>query len=797
MLRHAWRSLTHRPGTTAVAVLCIGLGIGVNTVLFGAIDALLFRPPAGVSDADALVRLRVGQEGAAPAFGAGPSLSFPVFAGARERLSELAEVAAYAPRGLSLGAGADAMPFAGVISSANYFRVLGVRPAAGRFFDVPADDEPGALPVAVLGYATWQRQFGGAPDMIGRSIELNGIQTTIIGVAPRGFVGIDLGEPDVWLPLGVAALDAFGGERQRSDRVFWLQMIARRHPGVSHAALSAAAAGDHAPSYDAPVTPLHATPLRPMFFAEQRGQNPVPAWALGISIAVLLLACATVANLLLARGIAREREIAVQLALGATRRRIALQLLLENGIVAFAAAAAAVLMAWWSSGLLQLLPVPPLHGLIGVRTALFALAAAGAAILLFGVAPALWTARGNIEAVLRRGSRGPRQVRAQQTLTAIQIALSFVLLAGAGLFAASYRNALRIDPGFDLPRLLTVSFDFPGVPAEAADWMRTAAGRVGALEGVQGATTARAVPFYFHSRGSFDIADGRDDDAQPRSVFVNAVGADYFRTFGIGIVEGRPLGEDDRAGAPPVAVVSRRLAREFWREGSPVGACISLRVPFGDACVRIVGVAADVHFQDMRGEPTQLLYLAADQDPRGGGATTLFVRTHGDPVAMVERVRAEVQRVNARMPFARVLPLEARARPQRMQYEVAATLFGVFAALATVIAGIGLYMVIAFIVAQQRRELGVRRALGADTRAVMGTVLARGMRIVFAGTAAGAAGAVILGRIVASQLYGVGAADPLTFVGSAALLVLVALLACCLPALAAARVEPLVVLRED
>jgi putative ABC transport system permease protein len=799
-LKYAWRALSRHWIATSTAVVCLAVGIGANTALFGVLDALLFRPPSGVAAPGELTRLKVGAaESGGGGWAAGSSATYPAYEDARNRLAEVATVAAYAPRTLTLGAGERAQPLESVIASGNYFTVLGVQPHRGRFF---GDEEAvhGALPTAVLSHAAWRRHFDGDPGAVGRSIELNGTQVTVIGVAPPGFVGVDLGQPDVWLPLGAVGLEALGGDRQFTDRVYWLQMLARRHAGVPQARLDDVAAGAAWDIYSGPApVALRTEPLRAMFFAEQRGANPVPPWAIGITAAVLLLACATVANLLLAQGALREREIAIRLALGAPRSRIARQLLLENLLIAVAAAAGATVLAMWSNGLLRALPIPVIPRLVDLRVTGFAFLVAIGATLLFGVAPALRAARGDLDGVLRRGSRGSGgPSKLQHGLMVTQIALSFTLLIGAGLFIASFRNAQQIDVGFDMDRVLTAAVPLGAAsPADRQLFVERSLERVRRLPGVEAASAGGIIPFYFYSRGSFQITDGRSDDEQPQSLLVNPVADEYFRALGISAAAGRLLDDRDRAGAPPVAVVSAALARRYWPDGTAVGSCILLRVPHGDSCVRVVGIAGDVRFSELRGAPDEVLYLAAAQDPRDVGPATLFIRTQDAPAEMAAAVRQSIQSLDAGSPYVHVQALDAWARPQRLEWEVAARLFSAFGALATLLAAVGLYMVVAFIVTQRTREIGIRMAIGAPRGAVLRLVLGRGVRLTFAGIAVGTFCSLILGRLLASRLYGVSPADAGTFAAVTALLTLVALAASGAPASAAARVEPMRVLREE
>lgn len=804
-VRQALRSLRHRPFAVLTAVVCLGLALGANTVLFGVVDALLLRPPAGVASPGEVMRVRVGAAAGPGVLGAGPSMTYPQARSAAELLDAVAAAGVYAPRTLSLGSGAGAVPVEAVIADAGYFTVLGIRPHRGRLFVAGEDDAAGATPVAVLSHETWRRRFAGDDGVAGRVIELNGVPVTVVGVAPPRFAGVDPGAPELWLNTGAVVREEFGGPRQHGEWVYWLQMLARRRAGVPDGAVADVLEGRGRDPYSAaPFLPLHALPLRAMFFAEQAGRNPVPVWALGIALVVLLLACATVANLLLAQGAVREGEIAVRLALGAPRRRILRQLLLENLLIAAAAAAAALLLAAWSSRLVRLLPIPTIPQLIDARAAAFAFVIALLTTLLFGVMPAVWTARGDLDAVLRRGgARGGSVVRLQNGLMAVQIAISFVLLVSAGLFVASFRNASAIETGFDLDRIAEVTLPLAGIVQSddhARRFTADVAERISATPGIEGAARGSIVPFYMFSRGGFTIPDGRSDEDQPRSELIDVVSTDYFRTLGIRLAEGRGFTSADARGEP-VAVISRAMARHYWREGSALDACIRLTGRHSDACVRVVGITDDVKYRDLSGEPTRVLFLLDAQDPGGGPpprTARLFVRVAGEePMRSAAAIRNAIHSVDDALPFVRVRPLSERVRPARIPWEVGAMLFTAFGALATLLAAAGLCMVVAFAVRQRTRELGIRSALGASPRTMLRLVLGHGMRVSSAGLLAGAFIASIVTRVLASYLYGVTPTDPLAWLAAAALILAVALAACLAPARSAAKVDPLTVLRSE
>lgn len=790
-LAHAVRALLRQRSTAAVAILCLSLGIGANTALFGTLDALLFRSPSGVDASDQLVRVNVGPP--ASARKSAPAVTYPTYLNARERVEPIAGLAAYSPRRVTLDGGERAELLDAVIGTENYFSVLRVRPAAGRFFSA-ADD---GLAVAILSFSAWHRMFGGTRDAIGSVINVNGIPVSVIGVAPRDFVGLDLGDPDVWLPIWLARLDAFGGPRQHSDRVFWLQMFARRTDGQAAGPFALSLGERHGtqpPGQDDGMA-LHAAPLRPLFFAEQAGSTPIPLWSMGITALVLLLACATVANMLLAQGAAREREIAVRLALGAPRSSVVRQLMLEALLIALAAAVCALAIAEWGRRILTVLPIPSISHLVNVRVTAFALLVAVFTTLLFGLLPSLWAARGSLEAALRRTSGGGREGRPQLALMVTQIALSFMLLVGAGLFVASFRQARSADVGFDLDRVLTASFELGTLPAaDAASLLERATPRIRSLPGVEAVGRGRIQPYFFFSRARFTIPDSRPGGEQSTSVLVNAVDPDYFTSLGIGIASGRQLTDQDRANTEPVAVVSQSLAGQYWHGESPIGACI--RLPDSNAtCVRVVGVAQDVRFEQLQGAPSEVLYVAAAQrlaDP----PATLFVRTTTS-ASVAGAVRRSIQELDPTVPFVRVEPLNAWARPQRLPWEVAATLFSLFGALATLLAAVGLYMLVSFVVSQRKRELAIRMAMGATSMDIGWLVIARSLHVTAAGIAIGGLGALLLGRILANRLYGASSYDISSYISAAAVLAMVTLLASWLPARAAGQVEPYRTLREE
>jgi predicted permease len=814
-LKQIWRSVRARPGPSVAATVCLALGIGVNIAIFGLLDALLLRPPVGVSDAESLVRARIGGVSSPLAQSAGPSASYPQYERiARERADLLAGLAAYGRASGTLGAGADAVPVRMEVVTGNFFSVLGVRPRLGRFFDAEEGAPRSGAAVAVLSHRYWVQSLAGDRDVTGRSLDVNGFPLRVIGVAREGFVGADLGGPDVWVPMGLLALPEFGGQNLPAARgMYWLQLVGRLRPDVTLE--RAIAMSDRRldgldpfvplpsvePGAETAWLPVSLKPLRTTFFEDQRGRNPVPLWALAVSGAVLLLACATVANLLLAQAVRRRREIAVRMAIGSSMGRILRAQVTESVLLASAALLLAAVLARASVGLLERLPVPPLGAVATGRSIAVGMAVTLLTPLVFGIAPVLWTARRHVGEVLREaGQPGITAAsRAQHALMAAQMAVGFVLLLVAALFLQSLANVRGIDTGMDLERVLVVSLERPDVlPApSAADLLEASLERIELIPGVEAAGRGAIVPFYVYSRGPITIADGRPEEEQPRSILVNTVDPGYLSALGIGVVVGRSLDERDSGGTPPVAMVSEALARAAWPGRSPVGACLRLRGYFGDGCVEVVGIATDATYRDLTGDPDPVLYLSAAQFPPQERPSRLFVRTSGAGADVAAAVRAELQALDPTVPYVDVQPLDARLRPELLRWEVGAALFTSLGALALLLAAVGLYSVISFGAVSRAAELGVRAALGAGRARLLRMEVWGGLRVTAVGVGAGSLVALAVARAFQAQLHGVGWLDVPTYACVGGLLAAVTVAAGLHPAWKASGADPVSVLRAD
>ena len=795
-------ALARRPGLLATAILSLAFGIGVNVVLYGVVDVILFRAPPGVAEPERVLRIEPGA-GAAPgllASSASASVSYPQFEAARAGTRLFSGIAAYAPINVSEGAGADAERLDAIIASEEYFAVLGVRPFVGRFLSEEDGRGTAGAPVAVIAYGYWERRFGRDPRVLGRTLMLNGAAVTIVGVAPPGFRGVDLGQPDVWLPLWLAGTDAFGSASSFTGRTFWLRLIGRLRPDVSAEQPEALAERIEAPGLPGGELVITARELRTQFGADQRGRNPMPLWLLAVSATAFLIACATVGHLLLASAAERAGEFAVRFAMGARTRDVVRLLVAEAAIVAALGAAVALLAALWSTRLLHVLPLPPIDGFVDGRVVGLAVLAAVAAVALCVLASALWVRRHELADALKGAQRSAsRSGKVQGVLVAVQIAACGALLICGGLYVRSLQKALAIDPGFAVNELLVARLDRPGAlgsAVAAADFFARGAERVRSLPGVRAAARANIVPFYLCTHYGYEARGGEDPDAGGVSGVTAFVDAEYFRAFGIPRRAGRIFDASDRAGSEPVAVLSLAAARELWPDGSALGRCIVPSAgPSAGECVRVVGVVDDVRFQDVSGPSTAVVYRPIAQRPERM-AVSLFIR--GDDVRrLAPLVRRELQALDPAAPAVHVEPLAARLRPQFLEWEVAGKVFGALGGVTALLAALGVYVAVSGMVGRQTRELGVRVALGATAGAIVRLVLGRTARLAAAGVVAGGALAFAATAVLPTPLFGIGRLDPLAYGTAVGALLALALAAALAPAARAARVSPAESLRVE
>jgi len=809
------RILRRSPWFTAVAVLTLGLGIAVNTTVFSWINTVLLHPFPGVGDAGKLALI----ETITPT---GEYLLTNSYTDYRDYCKSLKLVSGVAlGRFTPLSVGADgktARAWAELVS-ANYFDVLEVKPALGRtFLAEEGRDQEGAAPVAVIGYRMWQTRYGGDPKVLGKTIRLNRHSLTIVGVAPRGFHGTLAGVLfDVWVPVTMApAMGTGDGTLHYRATRDETSTIVRLKPGVSieQARAEVAALGRRLAEFypgtnrgvDLTVTPL----WRGHLGAQGMLLQPLRI-LMALSLLLLLLVCANVANLLLARAVSRQREMGVRLALGARRSRLAIQLLIETMLIAAGGAAVGVTLVLWIGPLLTLLaPISDipldLGGDLNGPTLGFTLLVAAIATLLSGMAPALITARSNLNETLKEGGRsgsaGSDSHRLRGLLVVSEMALAMVALIGAGLFYRSFRNASGIAPGFDRNNISVSQFylSYAGYSAqEQWDFCRTLRQRMEAKPGVIGMTYSDVIPMSTASGlGStpmqrMEIQGYAPAPNEQMLVHRATVAPGYFNLLGIRMLEGRDFTERDDEKAPSVIVVNETFARRFFKGAYPVGRKLRYE---GQPAV-VVGLVKDSKYHNPIEGPTPFFYIPFRQWFRPGLNFSVFLKTIGDPSRMTPALRQEALALNQdAAQFSTRLLSEATTRSLFAQ-RVAASFLSVLGGIALLLSAVGLYSVMSYAVIQRTQEVGVRMALGARPRDVLKLVLRQGLRLIVPGLIAGSAIALAAARIVGGMLVNVSPSDPLTFLFAATFLGLIAALATYLPALRATHVDPMVALRNE
>lgn len=799
-VRFGLRGLLKRPGLTVVAILSLGLGIGANATVFTWLNGFVFQPLPAVPGFHRLVEVTTRAPG-----GGDWSLSYLSLRDwrAQSRSLELTGVDMM-QLGLRGDDGEIVRTWAGMVGG-NYFDMLRVRPALGRLLTLRDEEE--RAPVVVLGYSFWQSRFGGDSAVIGRPLVLNGQQLTVVGVAASRFGGTMIGlRWDMFMPVTARALLVGGTSLTDRDWQF-LDGVARLRDGYT---MEQAAAeldgiaksvsqqvGDNGTRNGAKVKPYSEVGAAGFL-------KPVLLSLLGITAVVLLIACANVANLLLARAIGRRREIGIRLALGANRRRLIRQLFTESLVLGLLAGALGVTVAFWGRDLM-LVFVPPAPFPIGLdlkvsgTVLLFTVLLTIGASVAFGLAPAVHASSPELVPTLKDEIGGaPRsRSRLQSFLVVAQVSLSIVSLVCAGLFARSLSAARNADVGFTgAERTLLISTDLQlaGVPDSSR--VSTAAALLDGLRAVPGVEAASLImraPLGFGGQSSMSVnvegyVAGRDENI---SVEYQAVGSDYFRAQGVPMVRGRGITTEDVATSQAVAVVNEQFANRFWPGQDAVGK----RFSQGGAWRTVVGVARQGVYHSLTEAPVAVTYLPHSQF--AARSFDVLVRTPGDPMPLTPALRRVFQNVNADVPFLDVRTMAGHMQAAVFVQEMGATMLAAFGGIALALSAIGIYGVMSYTVSQRTREIGVRVALGAARRDVVALVVGRAMKLVAIGLVVGLAAAVGAGRLLRSQLVGVSPYDPLTFTGIALLLAAVAFAASAIPARRASRVDPLVALRSE
>jgi putative ABC transport system permease protein len=812
-VRYAARSLLSSPAFTLVAVVSLALGIGANTAIFGLIDAVVLKS-LPVERPEELLQLTLSDDGI--------SWPNPLWEQLRDRHEVFSGVAAHSEERFDLSSGGEAQPILGSFVSGDFFRMLGVRPEAGRLLSV-SDDQRGCPAVAVLSAGFWQSAYGGASDAIGRTISLSGKPFEIVGVVDRNFHGVTVGrEPRVYAPLCAEAVIA--GPRSGLDqRSRWfLEVLARPKPGIDAAAVTAGLAAIAPASYAATVPeqypPEHkaeylegtfnATPAAAGYSNLRTQYSNALLVLMGLVAVVLLIACANVANLMLARAAARQREMAVRLAIGAGRARLMRQLLTESVLLALVSSVLGVMIALWCSrALVSLLSTsgdPVFLDLpLDLRLLAFTLAVATTAALVFGMAPA-WRAGGaDPQNALRAGGRGVvsghSRFNGGKALVVAQIALSLAMLVSAGLLLGTFRTLWTATPGFERERVMLIAADLPD---ELDTYEKQRAvyppmlEELRALPGVESAALAQLTPIGRARWNDLIFVEGHAATSEPdRLSNMNEVGAGYFTTMGTRVIAGREFDARDVPGSPRVAVVNEEFARYFF--GTPNAVGREFRLGSADAePVQIVGIVENGKYGSLREEQQRFGFISFDQGTDRAFMTHVVVRSRIDERSLRNAVVAMAKRLEPTMSL-RFTTLERQVSDSLARERLLATLSAFFGALALLLAMIGLYGVMAYSVSRRRNEIGIRIALGSARSRVLRMVLGEAGLMLGAGLVVGAAVALAGTRAVKSFLYGVEPGDPRTLLLSALLLGIVGLTACALPAWRASRVEPMTALRDD
>jgi predicted permease len=823
-VRLALRGLRRRPAFTLAVVLTLALGIGANATMFDIVDRLMLRPPAYLAapERTGRVYLRTTSETGEDV---ARHFQYRTFRDLVDGTRAFSHAAAVSTNPYVVGEGDEARQERVTLASGGFWSLFEARPVVGRFFG-PADDAlPAGRPVLVLSHAYWRARYGGDPGVVGRAVRVGRTVFTVVGVAPEGFTGAELEPVVAWIPMSAGAHEQFGtrpvgrsGEAwHQSYFISWVEMLARRRPGVTvddaNAALTATyrrSYGIHrAQSANRLRAPDEARPRAEIAsILHDRGpaarpEARVAVWLGGVALLVLLIACANVASLMLARSVERRREVAVRIALGVSRARLVGQALLEGATLAILGGALGLVAAAVGGGVLRRALLPELGGgagfggIVDGRVLAFTLVASLAAGLLSSLAPAVQAMRGDAAVDLRAGARGGGRRRAplRAGLLVAQGTLTVLLLVGAGLFVRSLRNVRALDLGYDAARLLYLAPDLRGTAlgeSELVTLRDRLRERALALPQVEAAAVTLTVPYRFVV-GEIVRVPGVDSTRLPEFVAYNAVSPDYFRTAGTRLVRGRGFTASDRAGAAPVVVISEAAARAIWPRQDALGRCLKVGADTAP-CATVVGIAGDVR-ASLPGGPAEHVYVPAAQGAHERAG--LYVRTRGEARPHAESIRRELQRLMPGHAFIRALPVQDLVDPSVRSWRLGATMFTLFGLLALLVAAVGLYSVIAYGVAQRRQELGVRIALGARTTDVLRLVVTEGLRVAVLALVLGGGLALVAGRWVKPLLYDVSERDPATFAAVAGALLVVAVVASLIPARRAARVDPSISFRAD
>jgi predicted permease len=801
-LRYGLRMLARNPGFTAVAVLTLALGVGANSTIFSWINSTMLTPIPGVARTSDLVTVMRGEVSEHPT----PPFSYPDYVDLRERTRSLSGLLAYHDDYVSLTGNGKPERIYGAFVSADYFAVLGVKPILGRGFQPLEEEKPGSRPVVVISHGFWQSHYGADRSVIGKAIQINRTLCTIVGVTPPDFQGCKTGlRTDLWAPL------VYGGDRFYQRGSFWLNVLGRLKPGV------------HRRQAEQELN-LQMQQIVEQFPDSHRGPNQItldPLWRspfganvylykrlpmlLALAAVLLLLACANVANLLLVRLVARRREVAIRLSMGASRWRLIRQLLVETLLLGLIGGALAVTLTIWTAGTFAAFYPPTvnlpltLNGHFDGRVFLATIAISILSAMAFGILPALRTSRLAPIAVLKEEagtmSGGPQKLRLSSALVVVQISLSLLLLICAGLFMRSLQNARRLDPGFDPQHVLLAWYELGPVGYSAAQGMafdRQLLTKLEALPGVDAVTLADFSPLSFTLHSDYVQPDGYvPQPGESMEIDRAVVGPNYFRTLRTPLVAGRDFTAQDSEKSRLVAVVNQEFRDRYW----PGQDAIGKRVSVYGRWFTVVGVAGNGKYRRLVYAPAPVIFLPLFQDYRD--PVIIHARVSGDPKAYASALERTVHELNADLPVFGVTTLQSSMQLGSTFERIAGTFAGAFGILALILAEVGIYGVIAYTTRQRTREIAIRAAMGARRGDVLRLVLGQGLLLTLVGLAAGLAASLVLTRYLKSVLFGVTATDVATYAAVALLLCLVSLAACYIPARRATKVDPMVALRYE
>ncbi len=823
-LRYGFRALRLSPGFTLIATLTLALGIGANTAIFQLIDSIRLRS-IPVKNPQELGTIRIADRhwGSGQFSSQYSQLSFPIWEQIRKRQEGFAEIAAWSDQRFNLATGGEVRKAKGIRVSGDFFHVLGVEPVLGRLIG-PEDDQPAcAASAANISYAFWQRNFGGDPSVVGKPLTLDGISFVVLGVTPPGFNGISVGDTfDVAVPLCVEPILSPRNNRLTLRHAWWLASIGRLKPGWTIARANAQIKAvtpailqeTIPPVYDAAGVKKYLEYKFGAFsastgFSELREDSETPLWLLlGISGLVLLIACANLANLMLARASARERQITIRRALGASRWRMIRELLSESLLLAVAGTVCGLFLAFAISRMLVALISTQQNQIfldLGMdwRVLTFTTALAVLTTVFFGLAPAVRATRAEPATLLQSGSRGMSGGRERFSLRRIlvvsQVAVSVVLLMGALLFVRSLRNLTTLNVGFQQSGILVTNVDFQclHLPEERfTEYKRDLVKRVQAIPGVESAANAMLVPFGGSAWNEDVLLEGSDTDAGV--VWLNYLGPGYFQAIGTPLLTGRDFDDRDTATSGKVAIVNQAFVRKILKGADPLGKRFRIHEPPGKPrpLYEIVGVAADNKFQDMHEEFLPFMYFPATQQEHPAPDDLILVRSSLPLTSLMASLKQTVAGVNPSIDLE-FLVFKTRIHNSLLQDELMATLSGFFGFLAALLAAIGLYGVISYMVLQRTKEIGIRMAVGAGRADVVGMILKEAGILTIAGLVIGTTLALASAQVVKSLLYGLKPRDPLTMVLAVVTLAAVAALASFLPAYRASRLDPLKALHYE